>query len=87
MGTPEGHKEGKRHTEREMEREKEGTRSGGEEERRNGSRGLIIICCEHPARCPQRCSVQGASELLTLNVLEYWKPRRSKSENQRTLAS
>ena len=87
MGTPEGHKEGKRHTEREMEREKEGTRSGGEEERRNGSRGLIIICCEHPAHHPQRCSVLGASELLTLRILEQWKPRRPKSENQRTLES
>lgn len=48
-------------------------------------RGLVITCYEHPARHP--CSLLGASELLTLRILEQWKPRRPKSENQRTLES
>ena len=57
-------------------------------ERRGGKgRGLVITCYEHPARHPPRCSVLEVSELLTLRILEQWKPRRSKSENQRTLES
>ena len=57
-------------------------------ERRDGKgRGLVITCYEHPARHPPRCSVLEVSELLTLRILEQWKPRRSKSENQRTLES
>ena len=50
-------------------------------------RGLVITCYEHPARHPPRCSVLEVSELLTLRILEQWKPRRPKSENQRTLES
>ena len=32
-------------------------------------RGLVITCYEHPACHPQRCSLLGASELLTLRSL------------------
>lgn len=56
------------------------------EERWEKGEDWVIICCEHPSHRPEMLSM-GPSELLTLKVLEQWKPRRPKSENQRTLAS
>ena len=62
--------------ERETYREKwrEGRKERGREvrkERRDEKgRGLVITCYEHPARHPSRCSILGASQLLTLRILE-----------------
>ena len=89
MGTPEGHKEEKRDTQREKWRE--GRKERGQEMRREMTagegRGLVMTLCEHPACHPQRNSILGVSELLTLRILQQWKPRRLKSENQRTVES
>ena len=86
MGTPEGYKEpGKERDtrEREMERGKERKWSGGEEGEERWEKEedwLLPAVSSLPAT--HRDAVLGASELLSLRVLEQWKPIRSKSEKQ-----
>lgn len=82
-------REGKRrHTEREMEREKEGKRPEEREERWRRKRTCYYLL-HVPARHPQRVRVfqYWGPAPQTLRILEQWKPRRLKSENQRTLES
>ena len=82
--------QGKRERERQrkMQGGTERKKFRGEEREERWEKGeawLLSAVSTLPA--DQRCSVWGPSELLTLKVLEQWKPRRPKSENQRTLAS
>ena len=71
-----------------MEKGKERKRSGDEEGKERWEQEedwLLPAVSSLPAT--HRDAVLGISELLTLRVLEQWKPIRSKSENQTALGS
>ena len=89
MGTPEGHRESgrERHSERWREEGRKEVGIGKNRRRDRRGRGPIIIHREHPTCHLKRCSLLGTLEFLNLRILEQWKLRRPKSENQRTLES